>query len=96
MGADNLTVMTSKELDALLSLRASANVKLGIELALNGMPNEFHSLTHWFKEMGIDNSKVAQRMIATARSKAITTALQSAPLLERLLLSAEVQTSVDP
>jgi hypothetical protein len=46
--------------------------------------------------MGIDNSKVAQRMIATARSKAITTALQSAPLLERLLLSAEVQTNVNP
>lgn len=95
MGADELTVKTNKDLDAILSLHAASQFHLGREIALNGIPADYQAMRAWFDEMGVTNTPVASRLLAKVAAEGLSTALSTAPLLERLLLSKEATVALD-
>jgi len=87
--ANDLIVKTGEELDALLSLRESSKVSMKRECALNGIPEEYHHRAWWLREMGIEESKVGQNMLDKFKDIGMSSALSSAPVLERLLMSRQ-------
>ncbi len=79
-------VATGVELDALMALRASSKLKLGLDKALNGVPFDYHGRAWWYREMGLGKSQVALREMDRLLRVAVSVALADVELLDRLLM----------
>ncbi len=86
----NVEVATGAELDALMTLRASAKFELGVYRVLNGVPFDYHGRAWWYREMGLAKSEVALRRMDRLLRVAVSVALSEVELLDRLLMSGVV------
>jgi hypothetical protein len=83
-----VTVMSDKELEALMTLRESARRCLGYR-ALNNNPIQYERKKWFYQQMGLIDEKEAESVLESILSEGMGLALMVFSPLDRLLLSRE-------